>query len=109
MEKPPTNLHLESNKNSSFENAKELVMSLLISNDETNKFLENLGGFDNFSESYAHVPKYREMFDSLEKKSNEMRKQFDSAVPDKVTFIKELRLNGMTSEADRISRIFRIK
>ena len=109
MEKPPTNLHPESNKNISFESAKEILISLLISHDEKNNFLENLGGFDNFAESWAHLPEYREIYDGLEMKSHELRKQFDSAVPDKVTFIKELRLNGMSSEADRISRVFLIK
>ncbi len=71
-----------------------------------NDLIRNQGGFDTFAEGGQYSQRDRDIYNMLEDNVTEARDAFDLGVPDKETFVLELRGLGDQDLADNIFSMF---
>jgi hypothetical protein len=76
--------------------------------DARNRFIEEMGGFDDFAEVHQYVGNNRERYDRLEGAVAEARKNLKQRVQNKRAFVEHLRSINEEALAKRISEIFSV-
>ncbi|MEK7642198.1 MAG: hypothetical protein AAB392_00155 [Patescibacteria group bacterium] len=92
----------------SLEEQVDLVKKLLDAVDVREKFIERMGGFDDFADVHQHVGDNRKQYDELWATYEAARNEFDQKISDKKVLVEHLRKVDKRS-ADRIAMMFRVR
>lgn len=90
----------------SFEDQLALATALFEAVDARNEFTDSFGGFDSFAEMGQHVGDNRKIHDELQNKFADLRKEFDTKIPNKSVLVEQLKAAGKNKVAERIEKMF---
>lgn len=87
----------------SFEDQLALATALFEAVDARNEFTDS---FDSFAEVGQHIGDNRKIHDELQNKFADLRKEFDTKIPNKSVLVEQLKAAGKNKVAERIEKMF---
>ncbi len=95
--------------NFSLEEQLSLARKLYEAVQERNQFSTRYPGSDDLTVFLNASPENRQSYEEMERRANELRKEFDESVSDKRSIVEQLRSGGEDEIADMIALMFGVK